>query len=172
MDVFEAILSRRSIRKFQAQPVAQEKIDALVAAAFNAASAFGERSWHVVVMRDRARLDAIPEFHPHAKMLLEAPLGMAVCTDLKRDVHRPGMGYWIQDCAAATQNILLAATAQGLGSCWIGIHPRPERKEALRKLLGLPDHIEPFCVIALGYPNEIGHPPDACGPDRVHYDRW
>ena len=171
MEAYEAILSRRSIRKYQDRPIEDEVIEKLIRAGMAAPSAHNEQPWHFVVIKDRTILDEIPKFHPYAKMLSEAPVALAICADheLEKD---PTAGYWIQDCSAATQNILLAAHALGLGACWLGIQPREKRKIALAKLLRLPESVEAFCVIALGYPAEEKAPSDRSHWDRIHQDQW
>jgi nitroreductase len=171
MDALEAILTRRSIRKFQSKDVSDDLIQKLLEAAMSAPSAHNEQPWHFIVVRDRAILDEIPKVHPYAKMLLEAPVGIIVCGDhqLEKD---PQAGYWVQDCAAAVQNLLLAAHALGLGACWIGIHPRQNRKDALRDLCGLPTAVEPFAAVALGWPNEQKTAPSRFNPHRLHRDLW
>ena len=171
MDAMEAIFSRRSIRKYTEQPIGDEVIEQLIKAGMAAPSAHNEQPWHFIVIRDRSLLDEIPNIHPYAQMLKEAPAAVAVCADPALEKNK-GLGYWILDCSAATENILLAAHALGLGACWLGFHPRPERKEALRKLLKLPEHIEPFCVIALGYPAEQKGAADRYKQGRIHNDGW
>ena len=166
-----AILSRRSIRKYTAQPVDDEIIEKLLRAAFAAPSAHNEQPWHFVVIRDRTMLDEIPNIHPYAKMLKEAPAALAVCADHKLEKDAEA-GYWVQDCAAATQNILLAAHGLGLGACWLGIHPRMQRKDAISKLLNLPENVSPFCLIALGYPAEQKEPSERFQPERMHQNQW
>jgi len=171
MEAYEAILSRRSVRKYQDRPIEDEVTEKLIRAGAAAPSAHNEQPWHFVVIKDRTILDEIPKFHPYAKMLSEAPVALAICADheLEKD---PTAGYWIQDCSAATQNILLAAHALGLGACWLGIHPREKRKEALRKLLHLPESVEAFSVIALGYPAQDKKPGARFTPDRIHTNQW
>ena len=132
-----------------------------------APSARNTRPWHFVVVRGRERLDALAEAHPHAAMLRQATLCIAVLGD-----PEPMGEYWIQDCAAATENILLAATAQGLGSCWLGMHPRQERKDAVRPLLGIPDSMEILSLIALGHPAEKKEPRTQYDESRVHRESW
>ena len=171
MEAYEAILSRRSIRKFQDKSIEDEVIEKLIRAGVAAPSAHNEQPWHFVVIKDRAILDEIPKFHPYAKMLVEAPAAIAVCVDhnLEKD---PTAGYWIQDCSATAQNILLAAHALGMGACWLGIHPREKRKSALGKLLRLPESVEALSVIALGYPAEDKKPSERFAPGRVHQNQW
>jgi nitroreductase len=112
-----------------------------------APSAGNQQPWHSVVLRRRAHLDDLAGALPFGKMLRQAPLGIVVCADVGREQHA---GYWVQDCAAATQNILLACHALALGAVWIGIHPRDERVLSQRKFLSLPAMVTPLCVSAIG----------------------
>ena len=169
MDCFEAIYGRRSIRKYTDQDVSDDLVEIVLAAAMAAPSAGNQQPWHFVVMRDRVILDAITEFHEYSAMLKEAPAAIAVCADLNIERHK---GYWTQDCAAATQNLLLAAHAKGLGAVWLGVHPRPHREAGLRKLLNLPDSVQPFCIVSLGYPAEEKEPSNRFKEERVHTNRW
>ncbi|MBN1766034.1 MAG: nitroreductase family protein, partial [Sedimentisphaerales bacterium] len=134
MDALEAIFKRRSIRRFTDQPISDEIVEQLLRAAMAAPSAHNEQPWHFVTINDRTILEKITEVHPYAQMLKEAPLAICVCGDKSLE-NDPGVDYWVQDCSAATENILIAATALGLGSCWLGILLRPERMEALTQLL-------------------------------------
>jgi nitroreductase len=171
MDALEAILSRRSIRKYTDEDVPDETIERLLTAGMAAPSANNEQPWHFVVVRERAILDEIPKFHRYSGMLRQSPVAIVVCSDLKRSVD-PTVDYWVQDCSAATENILIAANALGVGACWLGIHPRKKRVEALSRLLNLPDNIVPFCVIALGRAAESKAPGDNYDAERIHYERW
>jgi nitroreductase len=163
------ILSRRSVRKFTKEPVAEEQVRQLLAAAMAAPSAGNQQPWHFVVIDDRRVLDQPPAFHPNSKMLYEAPLAIAVCADLTRDSHH---GMWVQDCSAATENLLLAAHALGLGAVWLGIYPREERVGGLRKLLGLPEHVMPLSLVAVGHPGEHPPPAERFQESRIHRNHW
>jgi nitroreductase len=165
----KAILTRRSIRKYKPQSVPDEIIAELLTAAMCAPSAGNEQPWEFVVINDRKLLNRIPEFHPYATMLKEAPVAILVCGDLKREKHKD---YWVQDCSAATENILIAVSEKKLGAVWLGIYPREERVAGLRKLLGIPENIVPFSLIAIGYPAEAKEPADRFDPVRVHQNRW
>lgn len=166
----EAIFTRRSIRKYTKEPVAETAIKDLLAAAMSAPSAGNERPWHFVVIRNRALLDEIPKFHAHAEMVRMAPVAILVCADL-RQTKFDGW-YWIQDCSAAVENILLAAAGRDLGSVWLGVYPNKERVDALQALLGLPERITPFALVAVGHSAEHKPPEDRYEEARVHYDRW
>jgi len=169
MDAMKAILSRRSIRKYTADPVSAALVKELLEAAMSAPSAGNEQPWHFIVIEDRKTLDAIPTHHPYAQMLKGAPLAIMVCGDERLEKHA---GYWVQDCAAATQNILIAAQAKGLGAVWLGVYPTEDRVRALKTLLGIPSPVTPFAVIAVGHPDEQKEPAERYEASRVHRDRW
>lgn len=169
MELMEGLLTRRSIRKYQDTKVPAEYVDALLRAAMHAPSANNSQPWRFVVVDQRELLDKIPEFHPWSKMLLQAPLAIVVCALVPEGKK---FEMWVQDCAAATQNILLAALDLGLGGVWLGVHPREERVNGIRQLLRLPADIFPFSIIALGYPAETPTPVDRFDPLKVHYNHW
>jgi len=169
MDALEAILTRRSIRQFTDQAVSEAVIEDLLRAAMSAPSAGNQQPWQFVVITDRQILDTIPSIHPYSAMLRQAPLAILVCGDEHLETHK---GYWVQDCSAATQNLLLAAHARGLGAVWLGIYPRMERVTGLRKLLGLPEHVVPLALVAIGHPAEHLPPADRYDAARVHRNRW
>ena len=168
--MMDAILTRRSIRKFTPEPVADQVITELLAAAMSAPSAGNEQPWQFVVLKERRLLDKIPEFHPYSLMLREAPVAILVCGQPK--IAKYDGLYWVQDCAAATENILLAAQTKGLGSVWLGVHPIEERVAGLRQLLGLPEEIVPFSLVPIGHPAEQKPPAGRYDAARVHHDRW
>jgi len=169
MDTRDAILTRRSIRKYTDRAVPEELVTELLKAAMAAPSAGNEQAWQFIVIRDRAILDAIPKFHPYSAMLKHASVAILVCGDLTREKYK---GYWVQDCSAATQNLLLAATAQGLGAVWTGVYPTEDRVAGMRKLLGLPEHVIPLSLVPIGYPAEQPVRADRFDAGRVHKDRW
>jgi len=170
MDTIEAILSRRSCRSYTDQSVEPELLEQLLQAAMASPTACNQRPWHFVVVDDRETLDQISDVQAYSPMLKQAPLAIVVCSD----GGDPAMGgaYWPQDCAAATQNILLAAHAIGLGGVWLGIYPDDARVAGLRELLGMPENITPFCVISLGHPAKQPRPIDRYEPERIHKNKW
>lgn len=169
MDLWEAILTRRSIRKFKSTPIPDELIEKILRAGMQAPSARNKQPWHFIVVKNREMLDKISVVHPYAYMLKEAPLGILICGDPKIEIT---IEYIVQDCSAATQNMLLAAHNFGLGAVWLGIYPREPRIKALRELLEIPDHIIPIAMIAVGYPDEKKLPENRFKPERIHYEKW
>ncbi len=169
MNAMDALLTRRSIRRYTEDPVPEPMMESLLRAAMSAPSAGNQQPWHFVIIADRAVLREVPSFHPHAKMVPEAPVAILVCGDLKREKHK---GFWVQDCSAATQNILLAAHAQGLGAVWVGIFPLEDRVAAFRKLAGLPEHVVPLALVPVGFPAVRKPGEDRYDRLRVHENRW
>jgi nitroreductase len=169
MDAIEVLMTRRSVRAYTDEPVSDDQLRKILAAGMQAPSAGNQQPWHFVVLRRREHLDGLAGVLEIGKMLGQAPLGIVVCADVGREQHK---GYWVQDCAAATQNILLACHALGLGAVWIGVYPRDERVAALRALLGLPATVTPLCAIAIGRPAEHPAPVERFRPDRIHEEQW
>jgi len=149
--MINAIQSRRSVRRFKNDPVTKEQLEQLLEAAMLAPSAHNTRPWEFIAVTQREMLDKFSVTHPNAKMFLTATAGILVV-----GIQRPEMpeGYFSQDCAAATQNILLQAADIGLGTCWCGVYPRPERVSAFSELLDIREPKFPFGLIAIGVPNE------------------
>jgi len=169
MDAMEAILTRRSIRSYSDAAVSDEDVRAMLGAAMSAPSAGNQQPWEFVVVNERAVLDAIPGFHPYSKMLLQAPLAILVCVDPGRERYA---GCGVLDCSAATQNLLLAAHALGLGAVWLGVHPYAERMEPMRRLLGIPERIIPLALICVGHTTEKAGRTDRFDPARIRYNSW
>lgn len=149
--------------------MSDEELAGLLKAAMAAPSAGNQQSWHFVVIRDREMLARVPEVHPYAEMVPSAAAAIVVCGDSALARHP---GYWVQDCAAATQNILVAARAMGLGAVWLGIHPREDRVEGIRGLLEIPDQIVPVSMIPVGHPAEEKPPAERYDETKIHHDRW
>jgi len=169
MSLFDLIISRRSIRKYSGEEVSDLIVKDIIKAGMYAPSAMNTQPWHFVVMRDQAKFDGIIDVHPHSRMLKDASVAILVCRD-KTMEHLPN--YGTQDCAACTQNMLLATHALGLGAVWLGIFPRKERVDKIISLLKLPEHIEPFSLISIGYPGEVKEIPDRYKNDRIHFEKW
>jgi nitroreductase len=165
-DLINTILSRRSIRRYKEEPVTEEEIKNLLEAAMAAPSASNMKPWHFIVITERETLDQLAEAHKHGKMLNKAPLCISVCGD--PNVSR----FWVQDCSAATENLLLATTAIGLGAVWCGVHPRPERVNEISKILGINAPIIPLNLIAIGHPAEEKEPRTQYDESRIHREKW
>lgn len=165
----DAILTRRSIRNFTGEPLERSAVETLLRAAMSAPSAHNQQPWEFIVIDERETLDSIPKYHPYSKMLMQAPAAILVCA---RTMALPAQVFWPQDCAAATQNILVAANSLGIGSVWLGIYPHEGLVQKTRELLNIPEDITPFSFIALGKPAEEKQPSERFDPARVHHNRW
>ena len=169
--VLENIHNRKSVRQFTTEPVSDEHIQTMLKAAMAAPSAVNYQPWRFVVITEREQLDAMAEVLPYAKMLKQAPLAIVVCgetTWFEGNVNN----YWQQDCSAATQNILLAAEALGLGAVWTGVYPNMELAGALSDFLGLPANVQPLCAIPIGHHDGTTQPKDKWKPENIHYGKW
>ena len=169
MEVLEAIINRRSIRRYTGEDVSENEVETLLKAAMYAPSAVNKRPWHFIIFRNKATIDEIVAVHPNAGMLRQASVGILICWD-ERLQHDEGYGP--VDCAAATQNILLAAHGLGLGAVWVGIYPRVHRIEALHRIFELPEHVKPFSVVSVGRPAEKKPVPDRFDRKRIHPEKW
>ena len=165
------IFSRRSIRKYQDKEVPDQMIADLLEAAMAAPSAVKKDPWHFIVIRQRQTLDKMAAFMPNAQMLKQATTAIVVCGDITK-AHDQQESYMLQDLSAAVENILLAANAMGLGTCWLGVHPRPDRMDNIRALFSLPDNIIPMCGIAIGWPAELPPARTRFNQGVVHFENW
>ncbi len=169
MDAIECIHTRRSIRRYTGEDVSEDVVKEILAAAMTAPSANNQQAWQFIVITDKKILEKIPEIHQYAKMAPKAALVILVCADLSLVKSE---GFWVQDCSAATQNILLAAHALGLGAVWCGVYPREEKVNALKKLLNLPEHVIPLSLIPIGHPDQPSGRADRFKEDRIHHNAW
>jgi nitroreductase len=167
----EFFARRRSVRRYTAQEVPAALVQELLEAAMAAPSACCKDPWEFIVVRSPQTRNAIAEALPNGKMLAQAPVGIVVCGSLHR-AHSGELSYLLQDCSAAIENLLLAAQVLGLGACWLGVHPRPERIDHLRTLFGLPEQVVPVSVVALGWPAETPPPRTRYSQALVHDERW
>jgi nitroreductase len=168
----DLIFSRRSVRRYSPRSVPEELVQRMLEAAMVAPSACDEQPWHFVVVERRALLDSLAVRHPYGSSLKGAPLCIVPCVDLDLAITRYEGDFWIQDMSASTQNLLLAATALGLGAVWIGTYPAMDRVEAVREVLSLPANIVPLCLVPVGYPDEQPQPRSRFLKDRIHRDVW
>jgi nitroreductase len=169
MDCMDALMSRRSIRNYTAEPVTDEQIETLLRAAMAAPSAGNQQSWRFVVVTEATQRELLSQATPYSAMIARAPVAIVVCGDTRAEKH---LGYWVQDCSAAIENLLLAAHAIGLGAVWIGVHPIAERAQNVRVACEIPEGVEPMSMIALGNPVENKPPSERYEPAHVHRERW
>jgi nitroreductase len=169
MDALETIRTRRSIRKYLDKPVPEGVLQQVLAAAMYAPSACNAQPWQFVLIDDQKLLQEIPKIHPYAVMAAHVPLAILVCGDVSLE-QIPG--YWVIDCSAAVQNLLLAAHALGLGAVWTGVYPQQDRVEGFRRLLGLPKNVIPHSLIPIGYPAEQPPQVERYRSDRIHRNVW
>lgn len=166
--MLDIIYSRRSVRKYKNTPVEKEKLNEVLKAAMYAPSACNKQPWHYILCTDRQVINKVRSIHPYASMLDSAPACIIVCGDSELEYAD---GSYVQDCAASTQNILLAAKSLGLDTCWLGIYPT-ELEPKFSELFKLPDTIKPFCAIAIGYGDEQKQKPDRFDENKIHYNKW
>lgn len=164
----KAIFERRSIRKYTDEPVSDADLKDLLRAAMAAPSTKNSQPWEIIVVRERALIDEITKVHPYSKMLSGAPIAIIICGDMKRDYA----GNWVQDCSAATQNLLLEAQYKGLGAVWLGVYANKVIIKGLRKIFMIPEDITPLNVISVGHPAETKEPSDRYDEGKVHLNKW
>jgi nitroreductase len=169
MDAIDAILTRRSIRKYRQDTVPEESVKLLLQAAMSAPSASNGQPWHFIVINSRKILDEIAIVHPNAHMLSGAPMAILVCGEERSEERKD---RWVQDCSAATENILIAANALGLGCVWIGVYPAEDRVNALKNLMRIPAGVAPFSLVVVGYPAEMKPPSDRFNQEKIHLNLW
>ena len=169
MQCLETIATRRSIRQFTDTPVTDAEIEVLLRAAMASPSAGNQQVWRFVVVRDAEIRARLAEATPYGKPMGRASCGIVVLADVTAETFP---GNWAIDCAAATQNILLAAHATGLGACWLGVYPGDERERAVAEIVEIPDGHRPFCMIAVGRPEAPGPDVDRYSAEKVRVDRW
>lgn len=161
------IYNRKSVRNFvKDKPVSSDDLQTLVKAGMAAPSGKDTRPWEFVVIDDRDVLNKLADELPTAKMLMDASAAIIVCGDSVKS------SYWYLDCSAATQNVLLAAEALGLGAVWTAAYPYSDRMEIVNRNIGLPAHILPLVVIPIGYPAEEGKAKDKFDETKIHHNKW
>ncbi len=161
------IFRRRSIRQYVDRPIEDQKVTEILEAAMAAPSAHNSQPWHFIVIKDKAKLTTLAKIHPYGKMLPGAALAVAVCADPQRSPD-----HWPQDCSAATQNILLALPALGLGGVWLACYPQYKYVRKIKEQLNIPGNIELLSLVSIGYPAKEKAPRTQYQASRVHQDRW
>lgn len=168
----ENIMTRTSVRAYTDRAVSPGQIDTLLRAAMAAPTAGNMQPWRFVVVDDRGILDSIGENFGSMGMARQAPLAVVMCGDVTATFSGEGREYWVQDVSAASENLLLAAHAMGLGAVWCGIYPISERVAQFSEMLGLPSNIIPLACICIGYPAGPSAPKDKWQPDHIHRNHW
>ena len=163
------IMTRTSVRQYTDRPISADTLETLLKAGMAAPTAVNKQPWAIVVTTGRDALDSLATLQPRLKT---AAAAITVCGDMTRAIEGEGRDFWVQDCSAATENILLAAHALGLGAVWTGVYPIAERVGNVSRALALPDSVVPMCIIAVGYPVADQEPKDKWDPSKVHYQRW
>ena len=169
--VMDNIMTRKSIRQFTDQPISKDTLDILLKAGMAAPTARDQRPWAFVVVTEREILDSLNAIKPWFN-LKTATAAIVVCGNKEKMKDGDELGYWSQDCSAATENILLAAHAYGLGAVWCGVFPNPDIMPGVTRVLGLPEYIIPFNIITMGYPDENPEVKKKYDADNIHYQHW
>jgi nitroreductase len=170
-DVLTVIHSRKSVRQYTDQKVERNKLETLVRAGMAAPTAVNRQPWAFIVIDSREILDRLADELGGNRILKAAPSAIVVCGDLNKALQSVP-DYWVQDCSAATQNILLAAEGIGLGAVWMGVFPREERISAVSKVCNLPEYLIPLNVIAIGYPTGVEQPKDKWKPENLYWNSF
>lgn len=169
--VLDNILTRTSIREFTSQPIPKDTLLSIVRAGMAAPSAVNLQPWNFIIIDEPETLQNLNSVHPYAN-LKTATAAIVVCGLLDKGDNESIRAYWVQDCSAATENILLAAHAYGIGAVWCGVYPNPERIPAVKEVLGIPENVEPLNIITMGFPAQHPEPKDKWREDNIHYQKW
>ncbi len=168
-DALTVIHSRKSVRTYLDKPVTKEQLETLLRAGMAAPTAADKRPWAFVAVTERAVLDTLQHSSPYTKMLPKAAAAIVVCGDTRKGLKSD---VWVQDCSAASENILLAAEAIGLGAVWCGIYLNPEPTAYVKRVLGLPPEVIPLNIISIGWPTGAEKPKNKWDPSNIHWNRW
>ena len=148
-DFWSVVKNRTSVRQWEDKPVAKADIEDLLRAAMSAPTAVNKQPWRFLVITDAAERNALADKVERGGMYRDAPVLIVVCGDMDAALEGEAREYWVQDCSAATENLLLAVTAKGLGAVWTGVYPIQKRTQALQQALGLPQNIIPLNFLPL-----------------------
>ena len=168
----ENIMTRVSVRQFTGEKISDEQIDILLRAAMAAPSAINKQPWAFVVVTDEALIAKLGEALPYSRCSNKPACAFIPCGDLSKAIEGEMAAFWINDVSAATENLLLAAHAMGLGAVWTGLHPDMNRATMVQQMLGLPEHIIPLCVVPVGVPAEQPEVKDKYKPENIHFNKW
>ncbi|MBQ3997831.1 MAG: nitroreductase family protein [Paludibacteraceae bacterium] len=166
------IMTRVSVREFTGEKISEAQIDTLLRAAMSAPSAINKQPWAFIVVTDEDKIAALGEALPYSRCSNKPAVAIIPCGDLSKAIEGEMANFWINDVSAATENLLLAAHAMGLGAVWTGLHPDLNRAKLVQEMLGLPEHIIPLCVVPVGVPAEQPEVKDKYKPENIHYNQW
>ncbi|AFH50872.1 Nitroreductase [Ignavibacterium album JCM 16511] len=169
METFQAIINRRSIRKYKSLKIESEKISSILKAAMYAPSAMNLQPWHFIVINSKDVINSTVKSVPHAEMIKQSGNAILVCGDSNLEKNE---SWLIQNCSAAVQNILLSAYELGLGSCWIAVQGIDEVVKNLKDQFKLPSEIIPIALVAIGYPDEEVKSEERFNMEKVHFNKW
>ncbi len=165
------IMTRVSVREFTGEKISEAQIDTLLRAAMAAPSALNKQPWAFIVVTDEAKIAQLGDSLPYSRCSNHPACAIIPCGDLSKAIEGEMAAFWINDVSAATENLLLAAHAMGLGAVWTGLHPDMNRVKMVQRMLELPEHIVPLCVVPVGVPAEQPEVKDKYTPDNIRYIR-
>lgn len=168
----ENIMTRVSVREFTGEKISAEQVETLLRAAMAAPSAINKQPWAFIVITDDSIIAKLGEALPYSRCSNKPACAFIPCGDLSKAIPGEMGAFWINDVSAATENLLLAAHAMGLGAVWTGLHPDMNRATMVQQMLGLPEHIIPLCVVPVGIPAEHPEVKDKFKPENIHYNGW
>jgi len=171
-EAIQNIMTRVSVRAFTGEKISEAQLDTLLRAAMAAPSAINKQPWAFIVVTDEAKIAALGEALPYSRCSNKPAVAIIPCGDISKAIEGEMGAFWINDVSAATENILLAAHAMGLGAVWTGLHPDMSRAKMVQEMLGLPEHIIPLCVVPVGVPAEQPEIKDKFKPENIHYNGW
>ncbi len=172
--VLQTIHERKSVRNFIPQKmVSKDDLETLVKAGMAAPSAVNKQPWAFVVITERMILDSLSELAPYAQMLADAGAAIVVCGNMNKVLEGVGHEFWVQDCSAATENILLAVESMGLGAVWTGLYPNKfDNLEKIYTLLNTPKNMVLLNIIAIGYPTGEDQPKDKWEEENLIWEKF
>ncbi len=171
-ETLKTIMNRKSVRAYKEGPISKEQLEVIVKAGMAAPTAVDKRPWEFIIITDRVLLKKLADVLPYAKMAEKAGAAILVAGDLDRQHGGRDSVYWIMDCSAAIENILLAVESLGLGAVWTAIYPNQDRIEPVRQIIKMPSHIMPLALIPIGIPTGVEKPKDKWNPKQVHWNGW